>query len=261
MRELARGLAALGAGPGVRVLVGLSNRPETVPLQLALQRVGAVHVPLLGGLTFEELAFQMEHSEAGILIADDPVAATLLARRDEWPRELRTALGAPGLASLAVAEGPDPPDPPGLRRGLDRRDPLHVGQHRPAQGRRAAERLVLQLRRGLRRPLRRRPGRQRLPAHAAGPRRRRPDRPVDGAARRVPPDGGRPLQPGRVLGPGGRERGDGRDPLPRPPQPAARGGVRRAGRRARRRCGWSSPTPGTRPSASASAWSWRSSGA
>ena len=113
MRELARGLAALGAGPGVRVLVGLSNRPETVPLQLALQRVGAVHVPLLGGLTFEELAFQMEHSEAGILIADDPVAATLLARRDEWPREMRTVLGAAGLGSLAVAEGPDPPDPPG----------------------------------------------------------------------------------------------------------------------------------------------------
>jgi acyl-CoA synthetase (AMP-forming)/AMP-acid ligase II len=78
VRRVASGLAALGVGPGVRVLVGMSNRAETVQVQLALQQLGAVHVPLLGGLTFEELAYQVDHSEGTILVADDPVAATLL---------------------------------------------------------------------------------------------------------------------------------------------------------------------------------------
>ncbi len=104
VRALASGLGALGAGPGVRVLVGLSNRAETVPVQLALQQLGAVHIPLLGGLTFEELAFQIDHSEAGILIADDPVAATLLLRRDEWPRPMRVVLAADAMAEHAARD-------------------------------------------------------------------------------------------------------------------------------------------------------------
>jgi crotonobetaine/carnitine-CoA ligase len=85
VRRVAAGLAALGAGPGVRVLVGMSNRAETVQVQLALQQLGAVHVPLLGGLTFEELAYQVNHSEGAILVADDPVAATLLPGLAECP--------------------------------------------------------------------------------------------------------------------------------------------------------------------------------
>jgi crotonobetaine/carnitine-CoA ligase len=124
VRDLAAGLGALGVGPGVRVLVGLSNRAETVPVQLALQQLCAVHVPLLGGLTFEELVFQIAHSDAGILVADDPVAATLLPRRDEWPRALRVVLtsdamdqhappGATSLDELPVGGGPPAPAPPG----------------------------------------------------------------------------------------------------------------------------------------------------
>ena len=56
VRRLAAGLAELGVGRETRVLSGLSNRAETVMTQLALQVLGAVHVPLLGGLAFDELA-------------------------------------------------------------------------------------------------------------------------------------------------------------------------------------------------------------
>jgi len=118
--EIARGLAGLGVGPGARVLVGLSNRAETVPVQLALQRLGAVHVPLLGGLTFDELVYQLEHSEAEILIADDPVAATLLPRRGEWPRAVRVVLAPEDLRG----DRPGAPSPP--PRGVDERSPVAI---------------------------------------------------------------------------------------------------------------------------------------
>ena len=133
VRALAAGLGGLGVGPGIRVLVGLSNRAETVPVQLALQQLGAVHIPLLGGLTFEELAYQIDHSEAEILIADDPVAATLLPRRGEWPRAMRVVLAADAMAAHAADDavsidalpgrGGAPPSPP---PGYDEWSPVAI---------------------------------------------------------------------------------------------------------------------------------------
>jgi acyl-CoA synthetase (AMP-forming)/AMP-acid ligase II len=133
VREIARGLGGLGVEAGARVLVGLSNRAETVPVQLALQQLGAAHVPLLGGLTLEELLYQVDHSEAEILIADDPVAATLLPRRNEWPRAIRVVLTADAMARHAPDDavsleelrgggGALPPPPP----GYDERSPLAI---------------------------------------------------------------------------------------------------------------------------------------
>jgi acyl-CoA synthetase (AMP-forming)/AMP-acid ligase II len=76
-------LAQLGVGQGTRVMVGLSNRPETMILLVAVLQLGAAAVPLQGGLTFNELGFQIEHCESTILIADDTVAATVLPRIGE----------------------------------------------------------------------------------------------------------------------------------------------------------------------------------
>jgi carnitine-CoA ligase len=76
-------LAALGVGPGTRVMVGLSNRPETMIMMVAVLQLGAVAVPLQGGLTFDELAFQIGHCESTILIVDDSVASTVLPRVGE----------------------------------------------------------------------------------------------------------------------------------------------------------------------------------
>jgi crotonobetaine/carnitine-CoA ligase len=85
VRGLAAGLAALGVGIGTRVLVGMQNRAETVLLHLALRELGAVTVPLMPGSAFDHLAYQVNHSEGEILIADDPIASELFPRRDEFP--------------------------------------------------------------------------------------------------------------------------------------------------------------------------------
>jgi len=85
VRRLAAGLRELGVGPGTRVLTGMTNRPETVQAQLALGHLGAVCVLLVAEMAFDELAFRIEHSEASVLIADDPVASVIAARRDEVP--------------------------------------------------------------------------------------------------------------------------------------------------------------------------------
>ena len=78
-------LRELGVEQGTRVMVGLSNRPETMIMLVAVLQLGAVGVPLQGGLTFAELAFQIEHCEATILIADDSVASTVVPRLSELP--------------------------------------------------------------------------------------------------------------------------------------------------------------------------------
>jgi acyl-CoA synthetase (AMP-forming)/AMP-acid ligase II len=80
VRRMAAGLRELGVGPGTRVLLGMGNRPETIRVQLALHELGAVSVPLLPGLTFNELEFPIEHSQAGLLIADEEIASAVEGR-------------------------------------------------------------------------------------------------------------------------------------------------------------------------------------
>ena len=97
-RRLAAGLASLGVGVSTRVAVGLTNRPEMVAIQLALQELGAVCIPLLPGLTFSELAYPLRHSRSTHLIVDDPVASELLPRIGECP----------GVERVIVTDGLEP---------------------------------------------------------------------------------------------------------------------------------------------------------
>lgn len=102
-------LARLGVGQGTRVMVGLSNRPQTMIMLIALLQLGAVAVPLQGGLTFAELAFQIEHCEGTILIADDTVAATVLARIGELSAVTQVIADDSAAATTplsALADGP-----------------------------------------------------------------------------------------------------------------------------------------------------------
>jgi crotonobetaine/carnitine-CoA ligase len=78
VRRLASGLRQLGVRPGVRVLIGMNNRPETVMAHLALIQLGAVIVPLIPGMPFTELKHPIIDSEARILIADDPLLSVVV---------------------------------------------------------------------------------------------------------------------------------------------------------------------------------------
>jgi carnitine-CoA ligase len=97
MRRLAAGLESLGVGVGVRVLVAMSNSARTLLVHAALRELQAVIVPLVPGLTFPELAFQIEHCQAAFLVAGDPLAATLLPHLGQLP----------GVSTVVLADAAD----------------------------------------------------------------------------------------------------------------------------------------------------------
>jgi acyl-CoA synthetase (AMP-forming)/AMP-acid ligase II len=84
-RRAAGALADLGVGPGDRVLIGMSNRPEMVIVQHAVAQLGAVQVPLVPGLSAEELEWLTGHSRARTLVADEPIAGLLRPRLHRCP--------------------------------------------------------------------------------------------------------------------------------------------------------------------------------
>jgi acyl-CoA synthetase (AMP-forming)/AMP-acid ligase II len=85
MRRLAAGLRACGVGFCTKVLAGLENTGEAVLLHIAVRELGAILVPLLPGLTFGELAFQIQDSAGELLVCDGRVAEALLPRLDDLP--------------------------------------------------------------------------------------------------------------------------------------------------------------------------------
>ncbi len=108
--RMARGLAALGIEPGMKVLLRLPNCPEFIYAFLGLVRLGALPVlqnSLLGG---EEVAYVLDHSEAKAAITLDSIAAPLRRLRDELELGLIVARGAikgeTAFEDLTASAGP-----------------------------------------------------------------------------------------------------------------------------------------------------------
>lgn len=74
--RMARGLQQLGVTRGDRVAVFMQNRLEVIESYFAVMRLGAIVVPVNFRLAAAEAQFIIENSEARILLADDPLAAT-----------------------------------------------------------------------------------------------------------------------------------------------------------------------------------------
>lgn len=75
-RRLARGLIALGVQAGDHVALVIDNRPEFVPVKLAIARVGAVAVPLNYSYRARDLTAALAKSDATVLITIDASMAT-----------------------------------------------------------------------------------------------------------------------------------------------------------------------------------------
>src|SRR5258705_6107639 len=61
---VARGLIALGIGPGDKVALWMMNRPEWLQAALAVMRIGAVLVPINTRLRNEDAAYVIGQSDS-----------------------------------------------------------------------------------------------------------------------------------------------------------------------------------------------------
>jgi long-chain acyl-CoA synthetase len=102
-RRLASALAALGVGPGDRVVVLLPNCPEVLPAYGAILRLGAVIVPVIFLLSADEVRQILADSEATVAITSRDFAN----RFDGWTGTLVLVGGdGPGrLGFEALVDG------------------------------------------------------------------------------------------------------------------------------------------------------------
>ena len=75
--ELASSLAALGVGPGDRVLGLVGNRAESIGLLFAAAKLGATWVPVNTGLRGAFLQHQLHNAEPRVVVVEDRLAANL----------------------------------------------------------------------------------------------------------------------------------------------------------------------------------------
>ncbi len=87
VRALSAGLRAVGIGPGDRVANSTeTNRPEWNFIDLAVMRLGAVHVPIYPTLTAEEFRFVLGDSGAKIVfVSSEALRAKVASVHDDLP--------------------------------------------------------------------------------------------------------------------------------------------------------------------------------
>ncbi|WDG17133.1 acetate--CoA ligase [Microbacterium sp. Clip185] len=69
--KAANALTAMGIGKGDRVVVYLPVLVETVVIQLAVARIGAIHSLVFGGFSAEAVRFRVEDTQAKLLVTTD----------------------------------------------------------------------------------------------------------------------------------------------------------------------------------------------
>ncbi len=105
--ELAAGLARVGVGPGDRVAIMMTNRPEFLDTLLAVTALGGIAVPVNFRLTADEVAFLLRDSGARVLVADGPACPAAARARATCGQPIAfyataDAEGAEAFETLAV---------------------------------------------------------------------------------------------------------------------------------------------------------------
>ena len=106
----ANALAALGIGPGDRVAVVMSQRPETALAHLAVYKLGAIAVPLATLFGEDALEYRLRDSGARAVVLDAQAAPRFARIRDRLP-DLASVIAAdaearaiPGALDAAALE-------------------------------------------------------------------------------------------------------------------------------------------------------------
>ena len=112
------------------------NRCPGLVLYLATVRAGAVYLPLNTAYTLNELEYFITDAEPSLVVCDPSKAEGIGAIAAKVGAKVET-LGADGKGSLTDAAAKAKPEftTVAARQRRPRRDPLHLGHHRPLQGR------------------------------------------------------------------------------------------------------------------------------
>src|SRR5690606_39012763 len=87
-RKLATALESRGVGHGDRVLILLTNRPEFVETLVAINRLGAIAVPVNFRLVAAEVSYLVEDSGSRAIVVEQPLAPVAAAVREGKEGEL-----------------------------------------------------------------------------------------------------------------------------------------------------------------------------
>lgn len=101
--RLAAGVRALGVGPGTTVALLMDNGLDQVLLWFALNRLGAVHVPLNTALVGDRLDHALRVCEATLLVSDDRYVPAVATVRDRLPQVRRVVVRGTGSLEDAVS--------------------------------------------------------------------------------------------------------------------------------------------------------------
>ena len=152
--RMANALAGLGVKPGDRVAAQVEKSVEAIVLYLGTVRAGGVFLPLNTGYTPAEIEYFLGDAEPAVFVCDPGQARGAAGRRGQGGRDARHAR----------RQGQGQPDGRGRRGSGSLRDggargrrprgaALHLGHHRPLQGRDADPRQPRLERRGAARGL------------------------------------------------------------------------------------------------------------
>lgn len=117
--RIASGMRSLGIAPGDRVAMWVRNRPEFIFVFFAIQRIGAVAVPMDVRLQADEVGHVLEDAQARVLIHDQSLDARLPTARIGALQVRTVALPEPGAGVLFAQVSGRPMLDPALCGGED----------------------------------------------------------------------------------------------------------------------------------------------
>ncbi len=134
--QMANVLVSRGVKTGDRVAAQTEKSVPGLVLYLATVRAGAVYLPLNTAYTLNELEYFITDAEPSLVVCDPSKAEGIGKIAAKVGAKVET-LGADGKGSLtdAAAKAKARIRNRRARQRRSRRDPLHLGHHRPLQGR------------------------------------------------------------------------------------------------------------------------------
>ncbi len=127
--RVARGLIALGVGPGDKVALWMVNRPEWIETAFAVMKIGAVLVPVNTRLRTDDVAYILDQSDASTLVLAErsgPVDYLAMVRELQPAGAARSTGRLPKLERIVLVDDRPRPSTVTWPELLDRASTVEV---------------------------------------------------------------------------------------------------------------------------------------